>query len=702
MSTFIDVDISNFDEEFNKLKLLLKSDSLQFISLDCEFTGIESSKYAEIHDFDSLQVRYAKIRQSATKFGMIQCGISIWCLNESNQNTNQEILSNSKSYLNFSNNLNSFNNQKNQNSKNDQNNQHDKNNNFSYREVDFKDSIENRNLNCFTFNFYLWKDDLLTSRVLWNPGEDNILCQISSLNFLGKHQMDFNRAIKAGISYTNRQGINKMKDHLSKNFGTYSKKDKAKKEFDVHLINIKEWSKQKPINSLWQNGVWLSKDKVITEQTINNLFNDFINESDIILDIKGNAQWFNEKLCKYIQQELSDSVKPYLIYIDKNKTAVRVVRSEHINLYENGLLKKISGFSQVIELIIESKKPIVGHTVILDLAHIYQGCIESLPFNISDFIEKLSLYFPNIIDTKILQNSHFALKGKSLEECVDIMKRKIAFPEICELEKLYKHNAGWDSYLSGYLFAKLFSFRTNHPLHRNKYYSSYSDTTHIRGFINRLFLIRSPFEIKLKTFVRCEESEENITTTGNDNQIIYFVLLNIDDLEIKELLKLYPDLQNGSLIPLDEGNFIIRIKKQKFEQFNLQFEKICKNSLMIPYSKFENELCYFIDSLGKWRIEKEDWIKFIKSSTLNLQVDNSPTIPITSFQILDKKYNSKLDEQTQLFIETNSNLDSSINYNYDKSEFETNIAGRKRKRDYDINPEYENSSQKTGKFCIIQ
>ena len=59
------------------------------------------------------------------------------------------------------------------------------------------------------------------------------------------------------------------------------------------------------------------------------------------------------------------------------------------------------GFSMIIKLILESKKPIVGHNFIFDIGYIYHHFIEPLPDTYQQFIERLhELHFNNIYDTK--------------------------------------------------------------------------------------------------------------------------------------------------------------------------------------------------------------------------------------------------------------------------------------------------------------
>ncbi len=60
------------------------------------------------------------------------------------------------------------------------------------------------------------------------------------------------------------------------------------------------------------------------------------------------------------------------------------------------------GFTAIIEAVIESKKPIIGHYLMLDLLFIYDSFIDELPDTYAGFVKEISHYFPIIFDTKLL------------------------------------------------------------------------------------------------------------------------------------------------------------------------------------------------------------------------------------------------------------------------------------------------------------
>lgn len=62
-----------------------------------------------------------------------------------------------------------------------------------------------------------------------------------------------------------------------------------------------------------------------------------------------------------------------------------------IDLNYSEKIKLEMGFSLIIEFIIQSKKPIVGHYLILDILFIYESFIDDLPDDFSLFKKKVKI-----------------------------------------------------------------------------------------------------------------------------------------------------------------------------------------------------------------------------------------------------------------------------------------------------------------------
>ncbi|KAI8581564.1 hypothetical protein K450DRAFT_231922 [Umbelopsis ramanniana AG] len=130
--------------------------------------------------------------------------------------------------------------------------------------------------------------------------------------------------------------------------------------------------------------------------------------------------------------------------------------------------KEAIGFRKVIDLISQSKKPVVGHNVLLDLCHMVNQFIAPLPADLKDFKDMVHRRFPSVIDTKFLAAqapdlAHF--QSTSLEN-IYFETRLPPFdgPKI-ELHwdfPAYQvsraHEAAYDAYITGYVFLQMANY----------------------------------------------------------------------------------------------------------------------------------------------------------------------------------------------------------------------------------------------------
>lgn len=69
-------------------------------------------------------------------------------------------------------------------------------------------------------------------------------------------------------------------------------------------------------------------------------------------------------------------------------------RDELIRKKKMDRLNAAVGFTRIIELLIEEKKPIVGHNCYFDMLFIMHSFIENLPYKYTDFKKRLNTFFP--------------------------------------------------------------------------------------------------------------------------------------------------------------------------------------------------------------------------------------------------------------------------------------------------------------------
>ena len=168
--------------------------------------------------------------------------------------------------------------------------------------------------------------------------------------------------------------------------------------------------------------------------------------------------------------------------------------------WENNIDEQV-GFRKVIDKLVETKKPIVGHNCFLDLAHLVHKFIEPLPTSLEEFKKTLVDNFGPICDTKYIANAsgQFAsletlgLSSTSLQDLTECFKT-LAVPLDFGKRKKNEgnevfHDAGYDSLCTGHVFLGLVSRMRKDGL--REAVNSFLDGTH--DLSGRLYVMNSDF-----------------------------------------------------------------------------------------------------------------------------------------------------------------------------------------------------------------
>ena len=125
------------------------------------------------------------------------------------------------------------------------------------------------------------------------------------------------------------------------------------------------------------------------------------------------------------------------------------------------------GFSRIIEIIINSRKPLIGHNMMLDIMFFYEHFIADLPDSLEEFIHNFSYYFPNIYDTKAMAECTGMFTSTMLVGMSNKCFQDKKFKNYLEFEfdlahgfgkyisKTALHEAGYDSYITGVVYASI-------------------------------------------------------------------------------------------------------------------------------------------------------------------------------------------------------------------------------------------------------
>lgn len=174
------------------------------------------------------------------------------------------------------------------------------------------------------------------------------------------------------------------------------------------------------------------------------------------------------------------------------------------------LLNDLLGFTRVYRLLKSSKKPIIGHNLLTDLMIMVNSFEGPLPKNYKRFKQHLHSLFPTIFDTKTIsfevQKSITYDKRWSQNYLEGLYKYfrdgngrhltlKSPYIEMQGLEEndIGKfHNAGWDSYCTGYIFIRMAHYLAVSQFHGslNKIYMSSELLQAVAKHKNCLNLIR--------------------------------------------------------------------------------------------------------------------------------------------------------------------------------------------------------------------
>ncbi|CAH1404913.1 unnamed protein product [Nezara viridula] len=279
----------------------------------------------------------------------------------------------------------------------------------------------------------------------------SFLCKSATIQFLCNHKFDFNKGFYQGISYLNRNDKEKLLKLL----------------YDGTLLS-----------SLEEN---LNHDEINEILRICELISNWTESNSDGSTIDFPIDPFNHSFNYLLQERIRMFNNQVWTYNEQDKVVVKkVTKYERLEFEEKGKLADVKekfidsllGFSKVYSLLASSKKPLVGHNLYFDLLIMYHQFYEHIPANYFKYKENLNKLFPSIYDTKFLSYQlHRITKQKlllknslgGLYELFQDADTKFYYPFVqldpksiyCDSVEQKKHDAGWDSFMTGFVFLKL-------------------------------------------------------------------------------------------------------------------------------------------------------------------------------------------------------------------------------------------------------
>ncbi|XP_053392664.1 poly(A)-specific ribonuclease PARN-like isoform X3 [Mercenaria mercenaria] len=159
------------------------------------------------------------------------------------------------------------------------------------------------------------------------------------------------------------------------------------------------------------------------------------------------------------------------------------------------------GFTHVIKMISQSGKLIVGHNMMLDIAHTINQFMYPLPQAYEDFKSMCRCVFPRLVDTKLMSNTQpfkdrIDNTGLSylhhLTQMPPFVKPEVEISE--DLDNKYKdnealHEAGYDAFVTGQCFISLSNFLGQFQQPPSDHVPPASPL--LEPFLNKIFMMRS-------------------------------------------------------------------------------------------------------------------------------------------------------------------------------------------------------------------
>jgi poly(A)-specific ribonuclease len=121
--------------------------------------------------------------------------------------------------------------------------------------------------------------------------------------------------------------------------------------------------------------------------------------------------------------------------------------------------KKEPNFNSIIQLLIDLKKPIIGHKMIYDLLYIYNQFIAKLPETFLEFSRQWLSFFPATFDISVMFRDNFETECLTTKTDLSHVFRKCTIDKTLSNNlqfsvecKEQSHDAGFDAYMTGRVF----------------------------------------------------------------------------------------------------------------------------------------------------------------------------------------------------------------------------------------------------------
>ncbi|OQR69889.1 poly(A)-specific ribonuclease PARN-like [Tropilaelaps mercedesae] len=387
-----------------------------FVAIDCEFTGLVLPR--ALHPLDTTAERYSKLREGVSNYLVLQLGLSLWTYDDG-----------ARSYV------------------------------------------------VKTYNFYTFPD-----------GQQTFLSETGCMKFLIEHGFDLNRCVRDGLPFMRPaefekrqeclrlQQISELEAFLPERYkseildvleGRVSADQIQKAAQPSNIVHTREAAAEEYIMAHWNViSRWIKCNK-------NELILPACNELVRVAFYRHMERIFFNAPFKMeaVQPDQKEQAQPGV-------KKIRLLRSETTPLErllerhktERTKLDEHLGLSSILKTLSLSRKPVILHNCIRDLLHIVSQFFVTLPEEYVHFQALCKEIFPTLFDTKFMVSfgvlKQYFRGSRLIDLYTQIKNQKKTFPMPSVIvpegygyiDATREHEAGYDAWITGYIFAALSQF----------------------------------------------------------------------------------------------------------------------------------------------------------------------------------------------------------------------------------------------------
>ncbi|RUP49521.1 ribonuclease H-like domain-containing protein [Jimgerdemannia flammicorona] len=292
------------------------------------------------------------------------------------------------------------------------------------------------------FNFYVFPTTLASRAQL----ERTFTVQASAFDFLTRHSFDFNKWIYQGIPYMT-----------------------VEEEESYRVEQLQRLNDELPDIRVDEKSLEYMRDM---RKAVDEWLADPNSEADYVNIVTNNG--YQRRL---VYQELRNSYKgltgdgrPGFIHIRRINEEERAKKYEEKKRAYDASMVEAIGFRKVIDMMSQSRKPVLGHNMLLDIAHLVQQFVQPLPDTVGEFKTLVHRLFPTLIDTKYICAVAPELQNLIPMSSLDSLRLNTSqepFADNPKIETHWEHpryfnakahEAGYDAYMTGFVFLRLIAF----------------------------------------------------------------------------------------------------------------------------------------------------------------------------------------------------------------------------------------------------